>query len=207
MDTQKIKTTALSGIINNPVFVLVLGICPTLVKSTNISDAFALGASTALVLVMSNVLISALRKVIPSRVRIPAYIMMVATCVTVVRMFMHYYMAAVYDSLGDTISMIVVNCIILARAESFASQNNPLYAALDGVSIGAGFIGAICLLGGFRQLLILAGFAIFGQAPGGFIALALLMAIFNFVYKIVLDYTSPKQKLIRAQRRQAAEAV
>jgi len=206
MDTNKLKNTIWSGVTNNPVFVLVLGICPVLVKSTTIQSAFGLGVSTAAVLVISNIVISLLRKFIPSRVRIPAYIMLIATIVTVVRMFLQKFVPAVHADLGDTISMIAVNCIILARAESYASQNNPFYSALDGLSIGAGFVAAICLLGAVREGLVLAGFVVFNYAAGGFLALAILMAVFNFAYKSVLNYTDPKNKLLRQQRRQAAEA-
>ena len=181
MDKKKFRETALGGLFNNPVFVLVLGMCPTISKSTNIVDAFALGVATAFVLVFSNLFVSALRQFIPDKVRLPAYIIIIATFVTLVQMFMASFLPELNESIGAFISLIVVNCIILARAESFASKNSVGYAVLDGLSMGLGFVFSICLLGGVRQILALAGMKVFSTTPGGFIVLGLMMALFNYL--------------------------
>lgn len=184
MDKQKLKETALGGIFNNPVFVLVLGMCPTISKSTNIVDAFALGIATAFVLVFSNLFVSALRKFIPDKVRLPAYIIIIATFVTFVQMFVEAFLPELNESIGAFIALIVVNCIILARAEAFASKNSVGYAVLDGLSMGLGFTFSICLLGGIRQLLAMAGMKVFSTTAGGFIVLGLLMALFNYLLSL-----------------------
>lgn len=192
VDKKKFKETALGGLFNNPVFVLVLGMCPTISKSTNIVDAFALGTATAFVLVFSNLFVSALRKFIPDKVRLPAYIIIIATFVTLVQMFIESFLPELNESIGAFISLIVVNCIILARAESFASKNSVGYAVLDGVSMGVGFIFSICLLGGIRQLLGLAGMKVFVTTPGGFIVLGLMMALFNYLLSMYKAHQAKK---------------
>lgn len=184
MDVKKFKETALGGILNNPVFVLVLGMCPTIGMSTNITNALGLGLATAFVLIFSNFFISLLRKVIPDKVRLPSYIIIIATFVTLVKMFLEKFLPSLNQSIGRFIPLIVVNCIILGRAEAFASKNSIGYAALDGLSMGLGFTCALVILGGLRMLLIEAGFAIFGTAAGGFITLGLLMALFNTLMDI-----------------------
>ncbi|MDR2202274.1 MAG: electron transport complex subunit RsxE [Clostridiales bacterium] len=184
MDVKKFKETALGGVLSNPVFILVLGMCPTIAKSTNITDAFALGLATAFVLVFSNIFVSALRKVIPDKVRLPAYIIIIATFVTIVQMFIEAFLPALNGSIGEFIPLIVVNCIILARAESFASKNGIGYSALDGASMGIGFVLSICLLGAIRQTLAAAGMKVFATTPGGFIVLGLLMALFNSLLRM-----------------------
>ncbi len=194
MDMKKFKETALGGLLNNPVFVLVLGMCPTIAKSTNVSDAFALGLATAFVLIFSNIIISALRKIIPDKVRLPAYLIIISTFVTIVQMFVNSFLPALNDSIGAFIPLIVVNCIILGRAEGFASKNTVGYSALDGVSMGLGFTAALCLLGAIRQLLVLAGLTIFGKTAGGFIILGLLMALFNFLLSL---YNTKSQKTLK----------
>ena len=196
MDKKKFKETALGGLFNNPVFVLVLGMCPTISKSTNIVDAFALGTATAFVLVFSNLFVSALRKFIPDKVRLPAYIIIIATFVTLVQMFIESFLPDLNESIGAFISLIVVNCIILARAESFASKNSVGYAVLDGLSMGIGFIFSICLLGGVRQLLSLAGMKVFSTTPGGFIVLGLLMALFNYLLSLYKARQAEKEMRI-----------
>lgn len=192
MDIKKLKETALGGILNNPVFVLVLGMCPTIAKSTNITDAFALGVATAFVLIFSNIFISALRKFIPDKVRLPAYLIIISTFVTLVQMFVASFLPSLNDTIGAFIPLIVVNCIILARAESFASKNSVLYSAVDGISMGLGFVLAICLLGAIRQLLAAAGMAIFSKTAGGFIILGLLMALFNYLLTLYNNKKSQK---------------
>lgn len=180
MNKNQAKDIMLGGILSNPVFVLVLGTCPTLAKSDNIDNAFGLGIATAFVLICSNFFISLLRKVVPDRVRLPIYIIIIATFVTIVQLAVAAFLPALNDSIGAFIPLIVVNCIILGRAEAFASKNDVLSSLLDGVSMGVGFVGAICLLGAIRQLLTLAGFAIFSSSAGGFMVFGIMMALFNF---------------------------
>ncbi len=184
MDRKLFKETLLGGVLNNPVFVLVLGMCPTISKSVNLVDAFSLGLMTAFVLICSNVLISLLRKRIPDQVRLPAYIIIIATFTTLVKQFIKSFIPDLDESIGGFIDLIVVNCVILGRAEAFASKNKVGYAALDGVSMGLGFTVAISLLGAIRQALTLAGLNVFAQTAGGFITLGLLMALFNFLLGI-----------------------
>lgn len=184
MDAKKLKETALGGILNNPVFVLVLGMCPTIGMSTNVENALGLGLATAFVLIFSNIFISLLRKVIPDKVRLPSYIIIIATFVTLVKMFLEKFLPALNTSIGRFIPLIVVNCIILGRAEAFAAKNSVGYAALDGVSMGLGFTCSLLILGGVRMLLIMAGLNVFGTAAGGFITLGLLMALFNYLLRM-----------------------
>lgn len=185
MDMKKIKDTALGGLIKNPVFVLVLGMCPTIAVSTNVTDALGLGLSTAFVLLLSNIIISAFRKIIPDKVRLPAYITLIATIATTVLLFLEVFFPALYENIGAFIPLITVNCIILGRAESFANSNKVGYAALDALSMGIGFVAAICLLGGIRQFLNHIGFSLFNSAAGGFILLGLLMALYNFIATLI----------------------
>lgn len=194
MDKNKLKETALGGIFNNPVFVLVLGMCPTIGMTTNVTNAFGLGLATAFVLIFSNIFVSLLRKVIPDKVRLPSYIIIIATFVTLVQLFLAKFLPSLNSSIGRFIPLIVVNCIILGRAEAFAGKNNVGYAALDGISMGLGFTCALVILGSFRLLLITAGMSIFEKAAGGFIVLGLLMALFNAVMKVYRN--AAKQKLL-----------
>ena len=193
MDKAKIKETALGGLLrNNPTFVLVLGTCPTIATTSSLFNSFAMGVATMFVLVFSNLFISLLRRVIPERVRIPCYIVIVSTFVTIVQMVMRRFLPDLYTSIGTFIDLIVVNCIILARAESYAACNKPLYSMLDGVSMGVGFTCALCLIGIVREFLAggaFAGFAIPGfpvmdataASVFGFIVFGCLMALFNFL--------------------------
>ena len=182
------KKTALGGLTNNPVFVLVLGMCPTIAKSDNIINAVSLGLCTAFVLVFSNVIISALRKVIPDKVHLPAYIVIIASLVTFVQMVVSSFLPDLNDSIGAFISLITVNCIILGRAEAFAGKNKVLPSLIDGLSMGLGFIAAITLLGAVRQLLTLAfGSGFFDKTMGGFIVLGLVMAVFNAIFATVKE--------------------
>jgi electron transport complex protein RnfE len=196
--SKKFKETALDGLVSNPVFVLALGLCPLIPTSDTLEKAFIMGLATLFVVVMSNILISIFRKLIPQRVRIPIYIMIIAVLVTIVDMVIAKFMPTLYPQVGKFINLIVVNCIIFARAESFASSNKPGYAALDGLSTGVGFFMAICLLAAVRQVLVLAGFSIFGQASGGFIVLGVLMAVFNYIYKNVMERIEIKKKLLKS---------
>lgn len=179
------------GIIkDNPVFVLLLGMCPTLGTTTSAINGLGMGVATMFVLIMSNVVVSLVKNLIPSKVRIPAFIVIIASFVTVVELCMQAYMPALYSTLGVFIPLIVVNCIILGRAEAFASKNNAFSSAVDGLGIGVGFTLALTLLGLARE--ILGNYSAFGYkflepdgvlifvlAPGAFIALAYLLVIFN----------------------------
>ena len=208
----KSKQILFSGITNNPVFVLILGLCPVLAVSTTLANSFWLGLSTLFVLVVNNVIISLLRNVIPDKVRIPCYIVISATICTVADMFLLRFMPAVHSNIGVFIKLIVVNCVILARAEAFAKSSEPHWALLDGFSMGVGFFLAIVLVGVFREFfglgtllgyrivtipnqeeIFIAGIA---EAAGGFFILAFLMAIFNKVYAYILE----RQKLKAAAR-------
>lgn len=190
-----------NGIIKeNPTFVLMLGMCPTLAVTTSAINGIGMGLSTTIVLVMSNLLISLLRNMIPDKVRVPAFIVIVASFVTIVQFLMQGYVPSLYESLGIYIPLIVVNCIILGRAESYASKNPPLSSVFDGLGMGLGFTASITLIGAFRELLGAGQFlgkqilplaenspkgigftpiTIIVLAPGAFFVLAIIMAITN----------------------------
>ncbi|NMB05717.1 MAG: electron transport complex subunit E [Bacteroidales bacterium] len=182
----------LNGIIKeNPIFVLLLGMCPTLATTSSAINGMSMGLATMFVLICSNAVISLLKNVIPDMVRIPAFIVVIATFVTIIEMMMNAYVPALADSLGIFIPLIVVNCIVLGRAESFASKNGVLSSIFDGVGIGLGFTLALSLLGASRELLGTGkifslkiypeqyGSLIFVLAPGAFIVLGYLIALFN----------------------------
>ncbi len=182
-----------NGIIeNNPTFVQLLGMCPTLATSTTLLNALGMGAAATFVLICSNVVISLIRKFIPEKVRIAAYIVVIAGFVTVIDLLMQAYIPALSNSLGLFIPLIVVNCIILARAESFASKNKPLPSALDGLTMGIGFTCALCCIATVREILgsgTLFGIKLFGGvAPlsimalpaGGFLALGFAIAVVQY---------------------------
>ncbi len=181
-----------NGIIKeNPTFVMMLGMCPTLAVTSNAMNGLGMGLSTTVVLILSNILISLLRKVIPDKVRIPAFIVIVASFVTIVQLTLQAYIPFLYSALGVYIPLIVVNCIILGRAESYASKNPVFASAFDGIGMGLGFTIGLTLIGIFRE--ILGSGAIFGHsflpqavnisifvmAPGAFFVLAGLTAIQN----------------------------
>ena len=171
----------LSGIVrNNPTFVLVLGMCPTLGTTTSAGNGMGMGLATMAVLIMSNLVISLIKNIIPDKVRIPAFIVVIASFVTVVEMLMKAYTPPLYEALGVFIPLIVVNCIILGRAEAFASKNTPLDSVLDGVVreiLGSGAIFGISL--GTADYMPL----IFVLAPGAFLVLGYLMVLFNKLAK------------------------
>ena len=151
---QAYKKIVMNGIFNeNPTFRLVLGLCPTLAITYKAENGIGMGLATTFVLVFSNLVISLLRNVIPDKIRIPAFIIIIATFVTIVEMVMHAFFIDLYDTLGVFISLIVVNCIIFARAESFAFKNPPLASVMDGLGMGLGFTLAITLLSCIRELL------------------------------------------------------
>ena len=200
---NKIVERLQNGIIKeNPTFILMLGMCPTLAVTTSAMNGLGMGLSTTVVLAMSNMLISMLRNIIPDRVRMPAFIVVVASFVTIVQFLVQGYVPALYDSLGIYIPLIVVNCIILGRAESYASKNPVIPSLFDGIGMGLGFTCSLTIIGSVReilgagqifgyQLLPLADAAtgkigytpitIFVMAPGAFFVLSGLMAIMNKV--------------------------
>lgn len=185
----------LNGLVKeNPTFVLMLGMCPTLAVTVSAMNGLGMGLTTTVVLTLSNVFISLLRGVIPNRVRIPAFIVIIASFVTMVQMLLQAYLPSLNDSLGVYIPLIVVNCIILGRAESYAYHNPVLPSLFDGLGMGLGFSVALTCIGGVRELLgagKLFGAAvlpdsfipirIFGQAPGAFFVLAMLVALQNYI--------------------------
>lgn len=185
-----------NGIIKeNPVLVLMLGMCPTLAVTTSAKNGFGMGASTLVVLIVSNLIISLLRKVIPGEVRLPAYIVIVASLVTLVELITQAYLPDLYSALGIYIPLIVVNCIILGRAEAYASKNTPFLSAMDGVGMGIGFTIALTIAGLIREFLgsgTLFGrlvlpesvepIGLFVKAPGAFLVLALIVAVMNAVH-------------------------
>lgn len=186
----------MNGIITeNPTFVLLLGMCPTLGTTSSAMNGMSMGLATMFVLICSNMVISALKNVIPDMVRIPGYIVVIATFVTVVQMCMEAFIPALYASFGLFIPLIVVNCIVLGRAEAFAAKNGVVASAFDGIGIGLGFTIALTLLGAIRELLGTGklfnltimpeqfGSLIFVLAPGAFIALGFLIAIVNKLRK------------------------
>lgn len=186
----------MNGIITeNPTFVLLLGMCPTLGTTSSAMNGMSMGLATMFVLICSNMVISALKNVIPDMVRIPGYIVVIATFVTVVQMCMEAFIPALYASLGLFIPLIAVNCIVLGRAEAFAAKNGVVASAFDGIGIGLGFTIALTLLGAIRELLGTGklfnltimpeqfGSLIFVLAPGAFIALGFLIAIVNKLRK------------------------
>ena len=178
----------------NPTFVLILGMCPTLGVTSTAINGMGMGVATMAVLILSNMAISLIKNFIPSKVRIPAFIVVIASFVTIIEMLMKAYIPALYASLGVFIPLIVVNCIILGRAEAFASKNGVVDSALDGVGIGLGFTLSLTAIGAVRE--ILGSGAIFGMtlaadvmpllfilAPGGFLVLGYLMVVFNKIAK------------------------
>jgi electron transport complex protein RnfE len=182
----------LNGIINeNPTFVLMLGMCPTLGTTSSAINGMSMGLATMFVLICSNTVISAVKNVIPNMVRIPSFIVIIASFVTLLQMVMQAYVPDLYKTLGLFIPLIVVNCIVLGRAEAFASKNGPVSSFFDGVGIGLGFTLALTLLGAVRELLGTGkmfnlsfvpedyGMLLFVLAPGAFIALGYLCAIVN----------------------------
>ncbi len=190
---MKVKDILVNGIVReNPTLRLVLGMCPTLAVTTAAINGVAMGAAVIFVLAASNLVISLLRNFIPDKVRIPAFVVIIAAFVTIVGMLMEAFVPELFEALGLFIPLIVVNCIILARAESFASKNNPFYSLIDGIGMGLGFTIALTILGAIRELLgagSIFGMPVFGQGfepavimilpPGAFITLGTLLALLN----------------------------
>ena len=192
MKNNKLSILIKGLIKENPVLVLILGTCPTLAVSTSIIAAFGMGLAATAVLICSNIAISALRKVIPDQVRIPCYIVLIAGFVTVVSMVMEAYTYSLFQSLGVYLSLIVVNCIILGRAEMFASKNTVVDSACDAIGMGLGFTLALCAMACIREVFGAGTFcglpvpwfsenpiSILTMAPGGFVTYGLLIALVN----------------------------
>ena len=192
------KKIAVDGLItSNPTLKLVLGTCPTLALSTMAMNGVGMGLAVCFVLIFSNLIVSLLRKAIPNQVRIPAFVLIIATFVTIVRLALDKFLPDIYDSLGLYLPLIVVNCIILARAESFASKNSPLYAMADGLFTGLGFTAALTLMGAVRE--ILGAGAIFGiklwdfqiaffaSSAGAFFTYAVFIAVFALIMGKIAD--------------------
>ena len=193
MTNNKKLMIILRGIImENPVLILILGTCPTLATTTSVISAFSMGLAATVVLVCSNVVISALRKIIPDTVRIPCYIVIIAAFVTAVQMLLQAFLPSIYDMLGVYLALIVVNCIILGRAEMFARKNSVIDSALDGVGMGIGFLVALVLMATVREVLGNGSFAgielgfmaqlkipVLAKAPGGFLVYGILIAVMN----------------------------
>lgn len=186
------KKIAKDGLItSNPTLKLVLGTCPTLALTTMAINGIYMGLAVTFVLICSNVIISALRKVIPNEVRIPAFVLIIATFVTIVRLVLDYALPDLYETLGLYLPLIVVNCIILARAESFASKNGVVASACDGLFMGLGFTCALTLMGAFREILgsgKIFGFKLwnfsidfFSSSAGAFFTFALFIAVFSMI--------------------------
>jgi electron transport complex protein RnfE len=191
----------LSGIVEeNPILVLMIGLCPTLAVSSNANDALGMGVAASFVLIASNLLISLLRKLTPAAIRIPIFIVIIAGFVTLIDLLMHAYQPALYKNLGVFVPLIVVNCIILGRAEAFAYTNGLVRSGLDGLGMGLGFTLVIVILGAFREILgngtltlfnaelvnLGPGFPpalIFIMPPGGFLAIGFLMALKQKLWK------------------------
>lgn len=193
---QSMRSVFLNGVLSeNPSFRLVLGTCPTLAVTTSAFNGLGMGLAATMVLIGSNVVISMLRNFIPNKVRIPSFIVVICAFVTAIQLLMHAFLPSLYEALGIFLPLIVVNCIILARAESFASKNAVLASAVDGVGIGIGFTLALVLIGGVRELLgsgtlfganvlLSAGFEpvlLFVLAPGGFLVYGILLGVINAI--------------------------
>lgn len=191
-DKKPLSKEFTKGLIaENPVLRLVLGTCPTLAVSTSVSGALGMGLAASIVLICSNIVISALRKIIPGKVRIPAYIVIIASFVTIVQMVVKAYAPAIDESLGVYLPLIVVNCIILGRAEAFAGKNGVLASAVDGLGMGVGFTGALLAMALIREFIgtgAISGTQIFPAEytmiifilpPGGFFVFGMLMAVAN----------------------------
>ena len=194
MSSNKLNIFTKGFLKENPTFVLLLGMCPTLATTTSAINGLSMGLATLFVLVLSNIAISAIAPVVPDKVHIPVYIVVIATFVTILQFAMQAYTPAMYATLGLFIPLIVVNCIVLGRAEAFANKNGILDSALDGLGIGLGFTLSLTVLGIVRE--ILGSGSIFGlkfisgdgmlafvMAPGAFLALGSLMVLFNKIAK------------------------
>ena len=189
-----LKTIKNGLITENPTFMQVLGMCPTLAVTTSLVNGIGMGLSVTFVLILSNMLVSMLRKIIPQKIRIAAYVVIIATFVTIVDLVLKAYVPALSQSLGLFIPLIVVNCIILGRAEAFASKNTIVSSIFDGLGMGLGFTGALMIIATFRELIgtgAFCGLPILGEnfngasimimAPGAFFTLGIILAVINII--------------------------
>lgn len=208
MGKNSIKNVFLNGLIKeNPVFVLILGICPTLAVSKTLESALGMGLALLFVLIFSNLTISLIKKIVPTEIRIPVYIVIIATFVTIIEMLMKAYFDSLAEQLGIFLSLIVVNCIVLGRAEGFASKNNPLLSLVDAIGVGLGFLFAIAIIASIREILAFGTLTFIGgkvlsfmpiynffgiepteffaSNPGAFIVLAIILGSLQsiFIYK------------------------
>ena len=193
MSNSKLNILTKGFFKENPTLILVLGCCPTLAVTTSVTNALGMGAATTFVLLMSNIIISALKNVIPDKVRIPSYIVIIATFVSMIDLLIQGFLPSLSASLGVFIPLIVVNCIVLGRAEAFANKNTVFYSLLDGLGMGIGFTIALTLIGGIREILGAGSFLgyqfipseynmlIFVLAPGAFIVFGFVMAAVRFI--------------------------
>lgn len=193
-DTSNIKILSNGLFAENPTFIQLLGMCPTLAVTTSLINAIGMGLSATFVLIFSNLVISLIRKFIPDKIRIASYIVVIAAFVSIIEMLLKAYLPAISDALGLFIPLITVNCIILARAESFASKNKPIPSMFDGLGMGLGFTLGLSILGSVREILgagTLLGISLFGKGfspalifilpPGAFLALGVILAIYNMI--------------------------
>ncbi len=197
MEKNSNMSTLLKGILlENPVFVLVLGTCPTLATTTSVIGAFSMGIAAMIVLICSNAVISFLRRLIPETVRIPCYIVIISGFVTIVKLFIQAYLPDIYSLLGVYLDLITVNCIILGRAEMFAGKNSVSKSVLDGVGMGIGFTLALVSIAVIREVIGVGSFAgieipfiidhrieFFAKAPGGLVVYGIMIAVVNFITK------------------------
>ena len=220
---------------DNPVFSLYLGICSTLAITTTVNNAIGMGAAVIMVLILSNVIISCIRKITPDEIRIPVYIVIIASLVTIIQMLIQAFAPSLNDSLGVFITLIVVNCIILGRAEAFASKNNVLDSAIDGLGMGLGYTLAVVVMSFLRELLATGGYTItnpfnvsqvlfsfsiipeeytismFGSSVGAFVTFAILAAVVALMKnkeadRIALEEKEAKKKEMEAKKAAALEA-
>lgn len=194
-DKKSALKVFMNGLIfENPTMIQLLGMCPTLAVTTSVKNGLGMGLSAAAVLICSNVIISLLRKIIPDKVRIAAYIVIIATFVTIIEMCLGAFLPELSESLGIFIPLIVVNCIILARAEAFASKNSVMQSAVDGLGMGLGFTAALCIISAVREFLgagTIFDIPVYGanitpasiaiMAPGGFIILGIIVAVVQYI--------------------------
>jgi len=193
-DKSNLKVLSNGLFAENPTFIQLLGMCPTLAVTTSLINAVGMGLSATFVLIFSNLVISLIRKFIPDKIRIASYIVVIAAFVSIIEMLLKAFLPAISDALGLFIPLITVNCIILARAESFASKNKPVPSVFDGLGMGLGFTLGLSILGSVREILgagTLLGFSLFGSnfqpalifilPPGAFLALGVILAIYNMI--------------------------
>lgn len=218
MEKTKKGKIVLDGMFqNNTAFMLFLGMCPTLATTTNLVDAFGMGLAVLVTIILTNVVISSVRKFVPDQIRIPVLIVIIATIVTVIEMLMQAFLFDLSQTLGVYLSLIIVNCMILGRAEAYAMKNNPLDSFFDAVGTGLGFLGGLLLLAFFRELVGTGGFAfkslvsgellytleifpkkfaisLFVQAPGAFIMFGLLVGLLSFVVTKIKENKIKKEQ-------------